>query len=56
MATVKRSGAAALPVRTGEKPWSEAELDKGLFFGNASPGRRLIIGTLTNVLRPAGRK
>src|SRR5262252_1174069 len=28
MATVKRSGAAALAVRTGEKPWSEAELDK----------------------------
>jgi hypothetical protein len=28
MATVKRSGAAALPVRTGEKPWTEAELDK----------------------------
>jgi len=27
MATVKRSGAAALPVRTGEKPWSDGELD-----------------------------
>src|SRR5215471_7435460 len=28
MATAKRSGAAALPVRPGEKPWTEAELDK----------------------------
>lgn len=28
MATGARSGAAALPVRPGEKPWSEAELGK----------------------------
>jgi DnaK suppressor protein len=28
MATAKRSGAAALPVRPGERPWTEAELDK----------------------------
>jgi DnaK suppressor protein len=28
MATVKRTGAAALPVRPGEKPWSEAEQEK----------------------------
>ena len=28
MATAKRSGAAALPVRPGEKPWTGAELDK----------------------------
>ena len=28
MATAKRSGAAALPVRSGEKPWTGAELDK----------------------------
>jgi DnaK suppressor protein len=28
MATAKRSGAAALPVRRGEKPWTEAELGK----------------------------
>ena len=28
MATAKRSGAAALPVRKGEKPWTGAELDK----------------------------
>jgi DnaK suppressor protein len=28
MATAKRSGAAALPVRPGEKPWTRAELDK----------------------------
>jgi RNA polymerase-binding transcription factor len=28
MATAKRSGAAALPVRPGEKPWTDAELDK----------------------------
>jgi DnaK suppressor protein len=28
MAAAKRSGAAALPVRPGEKPWTEAELDK----------------------------
>jgi DnaK suppressor protein len=28
MATTRRSGAAALPVRPGEKPWTEAELDK----------------------------
>jgi DnaK suppressor protein len=28
MATVKRSGAAGLPVRPGEKPWTEAELGK----------------------------
>ena len=28
MATGARSGAAALPVRPGEKPWSEAELEK----------------------------
>ncbi|HEY6276192.1 MAG TPA: TraR/DksA C4-type zinc finger protein [Streptosporangiaceae bacterium] len=28
MAAAKRSGAAALPVRPGEKPWSEAELGK----------------------------
>ena len=28
MATAKRSGAAALPVRRGEKPWTGAELDK----------------------------
>ncbi len=28
MAAAKRSGAAALPVRPGEKPWTEAELEK----------------------------
>jgi RNA polymerase-binding transcription factor len=28
MAKTRRSGAAALPVRPGEKPWTEAELDK----------------------------
>jgi DnaK suppressor protein len=28
MAAARRSGAAALPVRPGEKPWTEAELDK----------------------------
>jgi DnaK suppressor protein len=28
MATAKRSSAAALTVRPGEKPWSDAELDK----------------------------
>jgi len=28
MATAKRAGAAALPVRRGEKPWTEAELNK----------------------------
>jgi len=28
MASAARSGAAALPVRPGEKPWSDAELDK----------------------------
>ena len=28
MATARRSGAAALPVRPGEKPWTGAELDK----------------------------
>jgi DnaK suppressor protein len=28
MAAAKRSGAAALPVRPGEKPWSDAELEK----------------------------
>lgn len=28
MAAAARSGAAALPVRPGEKPWTEAELDK----------------------------
>jgi len=28
MATAKRAGAAALPVRRGEKPWTEAELSK----------------------------
>ena len=28
MAQAARSGAAALPVRPGEKPWTEAELDK----------------------------
>ncbi len=28
MAAAKRSGAAALPVRPEEKPWTEAELDK----------------------------
>ncbi|HUZ36672.1 MAG TPA: TraR/DksA C4-type zinc finger protein [Streptosporangiaceae bacterium] len=28
MAAARRSGAAALPVRSGEKPWTEAELDK----------------------------
>jgi len=28
MATAKRARAATLPVRTGEKPWTEAELDK----------------------------
>jgi DnaK suppressor protein len=28
MATTKRAGAAALPVRPGEKPWSEAEQEK----------------------------
>jgi DnaK suppressor protein len=28
MAAAARSGAAALPVRTGEKPWTEAELAK----------------------------
>jgi DnaK suppressor protein len=28
MAAAARSGAAALPVRPGEKPWSEAELKK----------------------------
>lgn len=28
MATAKRAGAAALPVRPGEKPWSEAEQEK----------------------------
>ena len=28
MATAKRSGAAALPVRPGEKHWTGAELDK----------------------------
>ena len=28
MAVAKRSGAAALPVRPGEKPWTEAELDQ----------------------------
>jgi DnaK suppressor protein len=28
MAEAKRSGAAALPVRPGEKPWTEAELGK----------------------------
>jgi DnaK suppressor protein len=28
MAPAARSGAAALPVRPGEKPWTEAELDK----------------------------
>jgi DnaK suppressor protein len=28
MAAAKRSGAAALPVRPGEKPWTEAEVGK----------------------------
>jgi RNA polymerase-binding transcription factor len=28
MAAARRTGAAALPVRRGEKPWTEAELDK----------------------------
>jgi DnaK suppressor protein len=28
MAAAKHSGAAALPVRPGEKPWTEAELEK----------------------------
>jgi len=28
MAAAARSGAAALPVRPGEKPWTQAELDK----------------------------
>ena len=28
MAAAARSGAAALPVRPGENPWTEAELDK----------------------------
>jgi DnaK suppressor protein len=28
MAAAKRSGAAALPVRPGEKPWTDAELEK----------------------------
>lgn len=28
MAAAKRSGAAALPVRPGEKPWTEAELER----------------------------
>jgi DnaK suppressor protein len=28
MAAAARSGAAALPVRPGEKPWTDAELDK----------------------------
>ena len=28
MAAAKRSGAAALPVRPGEKPWTDAELGK----------------------------
>jgi DnaK suppressor protein len=28
MAAAKNSGAAALPVRPGEKPWTEAELEK----------------------------
>ncbi len=28
MAKTRRSGAAALPVRPGEKPWTETELDK----------------------------
>jgi DnaK suppressor protein len=28
MAAAARSGAAALPVRPGEKPWTEAELEK----------------------------